>query len=333
MRKLIAFFKRDKLSAGEQLIFLDYLKQSLANGFSLNASLAMLPAVWSSPKPLLCDLKTKVTTGQDLGKVLLQLGFSKNIATQLNMALLEGNLIDCLKQLTKLIRLKNKQLKKLRAELAYPVLLIIMMVCLLIAMQTFLKNEFSSDDWTANLVMGFLILLVLGAIVSIFWLIFLLRRQNYAALKKLSSAPFLGATIKNYVQYLLVYDLAMLLGNGFSLQQICEFASQQESDSLQATIANRVSKALQSGQRLEQIIAEETFLPNSLLLLTSTGSNRSEISKKSLFLAETLFYELNLKLNRLVLNVQPVCFIFIGTCILGMYLKILMPMYTMMQNI
>ncbi len=67
-------------------------------------------------------------------------------------------------------------------------------------------------------------------------------------------------------------------------------------------------------------------------MLLETGTTRKEIGKRALLLSKTLFYELNLKLNSLILNIQPICFIFIGICILGMYLKILMPMYHLMET-
>ncbi|MGO1642910.1 MAG: type II secretion system F family protein, partial [Lactobacillus amylovorus] len=46
-----------------------------------------------------------------------------------------------------------------------------------------------------------------------------------------------------------------------------------------------------------------------------------------------LFIDLTGKVEKLVVNVQPICFILIGVCIIGMYLKLLLPMYSMMQGI
>lgn len=92
--------------------------------------------------------------------------------------------------MSKLIRLKNKQLKKLKGELAYPALLVGMMVTLLICMQTFLKTEMSDNDWTSNVMLGGLVLLVIVAVFFISKTIRLLNKQDYYALKKLTNFTY-----------------------------------------------------------------------------------------------------------------------------------------------
>ncbi|WP_297818596.1 type II secretion system F family protein [uncultured Lactobacillus sp.] len=333
MKLISTYFNKDKLNSGQQLVFLDYLYQCLKNGFSLNASLKLMPVIWANNKACIKDLDKKIENGANLGDILLKIGFSKNVAVQLNMALLQGSLIDCLKQLTQLIRLKNKQIKKLKAELAYPILLILMMIFLLIAMQTFLKTETQASDWSSDLVFCLLVVVIAGLVFCGIRIFYLIKRQDYQSLSKLSKYPVVGSAIMLYVQYLLVYDISILLSNGFSLQQMCKLTSKQEKGSLQEVIGSKTAEYLQKGKSIDEVINNELFLPNSLVLLTTTGSDRKEIGKRSLVLGKTLYYELNLKLNKLVVNVQPVCFLFIGACILGMYLKILMPMYSMMQTI
>ena len=333
MKHNFHFLQKDKLNSGEQLIFLDYLRQCLKNGFSLNWSLRMMPHLWIKKATLLRNLNLKVENGENLGTILYKLGFSKNIAVQLNMAFLEGSLLECLDQLTQLLRLKNKQLKKLKAELAYPALLVTMMLFLLIALQTFLKTEMASHNLVDDLIFLALLSLV-GACFGVgIFILYLLKKQDYNSLKKLTKLPLIGTTINLYVQYLLVYDIGILIANGFSLQQICNFAQEQEKASLQGCIGNKVASQLNQGKDLSEVIRQEEFLPNNLLMLISSGGNREEIGKEAILLSQTLFYELNLKLTKLIVNVQPICFLFIGICILGMYLKILMTMYSLLQTI
>ena len=105
----------------------------------------------------------------------------------------------------------------------------------------------------------------------------------------------------------------------------------QPENSLQQVLGKRVRMQLESGVEIKKIIETEYFILNNLVMLLETGATRSEIGKRALLLSKTLFYELNFKLNNLIVNLQPICFIFIGICILGMYLKILMPMYHLME--
>lgn len=70
-----------------------------------------------------------------------------------------------------------------------------------------------------------------------------------------------------------------------------------------------------------------------MLLLLQTGSKKVDLSKKFMLLGNVLFNELAQKIEKLIVNIQPFCFILIGLCIIGLYLKLLLPMYAMMQNI
>lgn len=243
--------KKDKLNSADQLIFIDYLRQALINGYSLNASLRLLPKIWRGNSSQLLYVNQRVEEGSQLVDVLQEVGFSSTLAAQINLAVIDGNLLSCLDQMSKLIRLKNKQLKKLKGELAYPALLVGMMVTLLICMQTFLKTEMSDNDWTSNVMLGGLVLLVIVAVFFISKTIRLLNKQDYYALKKLTNLPMIGAVLRLYVHYLVVSDLAVLLINGFSLQKICQLTAMQPDRSLQQVIGIKVKDQLE--RKLESV--------------------------------------------------------------------------------
>lgn len=323
----------DKLSRDEQLIFLDYLQQVLKNGYSLRQGLELLPVIWPKHAWLAKQLAADLQTGVSLGTSLLKAGFSRTLASQLNLAFCEGRLTECLTQLSELMRLKNKQLKKIKAELAYPAVLVVMMIILLIFMQTFVQSQFETSNWTGNLLIGAIAasgVIILG--LSCYGA-FLFRRQDYRALCQLSKFPIIGPSVRLYVQYLLTYDLAMLLGNGFSLQQICRLAASQTPGSLQEVLGQKIAQQLEKGRSLKTIVSDNQILPQGLQLLLAGGSDKEELSKRCQTLGQTIFYELTRRLNRIIVSLQPVCFILIGLVIIGMYLKLLLPMYDMMQQL
>lgn len=239
--KLISYTKKDKLNREEQLEFLDYLKHSLANGFSLNSSVELMSIIWPKRKKMMDDLNQAMKSGAHFPKELIKLGFSKTTVTQINLAMGQGNLVECLEQLTELSRLKNEQIKKLKAELSYPFILAIMMVLLLAFMQTFVTTQFSdSNEHTGDFLLVGLILIALGFIYYFSKMLNLLAKQDYKSMKKLSTYPLIGAVIKKYVNYLLIYDIGLLLASGFSLQKMCEYAAKQTKGSLQQYLEKRL---------------------------------------------------------------------------------------------
>ena len=334
MRQYLSNSSKGKLNSKERFLFLDYLQNSLLNGFSLGTSLELMPIVWSKQKKILGQLNKRLQSGAKLSKEMERLGFSKTVVTQIDLAMNQGNLVECLGQLASLSRLKNEQIKKLKAEMSYPFVLAVMMVLLLVFMQTFVSSQFANTGEHTGDIMLF-VLLVMG-LLFIYFLVkvtTLLKKQDYHSLVKLEHYPIIGSTIKLYVNYLLVYDAGLLLASGFSLQKMCEYAAKQETGSLQQVIGAKVGNQLRAGKGLEEIIKKESFLPNELLLLMQTGAKKSDLSKRCLLLGKTLFTNLSNKIEKLIVNVQPFCFILIGLCIIGMYLKLLLPMYAMMQSI
>ena len=334
MRQYLSNSSKGKLNSKERFLFLDYLQNSLLNGFSLGTSLELMPIIWSKQKKILGQLNKRLQAGAKLSKEMERLGFSKTVVTQIDLAMNQGNLVECLGQLASLSRLKNEQIKKLKAEMSYPFVLAVMMVLLLVFMQTFVSSQFANTGEHTGDIMLF-VLLVMG-LLFIYFLVkvtTLLKKQDYRSLVKLEHYPIIGSTIKLYVNYLLVYDAGLLLASGFSLQKMCEYAAKQETGSLQQVIGAKVGNQLRDGKSLEEIIKKEPFLPNELLLLVQTGAKKSDLSKRCLLLGKTLFTNLSNKIEKLIVNVQPFCFILIGLCIIGMYLKLLLPMYAMMQSI
>ena len=185
--KYIGNSKKDKLNGEEQLAFLDYLKHSLDNGFSLLNSIELMPALWPKRRQLMERMASRMKEGASFSTELLKLGFSKTTVTQVNVALQQGNLVECLQHLATLNRLKQEQMKKLLAELSYPLVLAIMMVILLVFMQSFISTQFSdSSDHSGDMVMIGLIIIVLLGLYFFAKIVTLLNKQDYSSMKKLS---------------------------------------------------------------------------------------------------------------------------------------------------
>ena len=334
MNRSLNNFRQDKLTNKERIEFLEYLQNSLSNGFSLNTSLEMMPIIWPKRKNLFNRLSKSIQSGKKLSFEMLNLGFSKTIATQIELSMVQGNLIECLTQISTLTRLKHEQIKKLKSEMTYPFILVLMMIFLLLFMQTFVSNQFAeSGEHTGDCLLLLLLILSLGLVYFMSRILLLLRKQDYRSLKRLSGFPIIGPLIQIYVKYILIYDTGLLLASGFSLQKICDYSAMQVKGSLQQYVGKKVGRQLAQGMNPEEIIEKEQFLPNEILLLLKAGATRDDLSKKFLLLGRSFFNDLTQKIEKLIVNVQPICFILIGLCIIGLYLKLLLPMYAMMQEI
>lgn len=186
----MTYTKKDKLSSQEQLQFLDYLKSSLENGFSLNSSIELMPALWPSRQELMRRLNYRMKRGAAFDQELLELGFSQATAGQIKLALQQGSLIECLAQLAKLQRLKNEQEKKLKTELTYPFVLALMMIFLLLFMQNFVLKQLADDhEHTGDYLIWSLLILITGLVCLFAYALKLLAKQDYRSLRQLCFFP------------------------------------------------------------------------------------------------------------------------------------------------
>ncbi|WP_240400607.1 type II secretion system F family protein [Lactobacillus jensenii] len=332
MSIVLPIFRKDKLTAQEQLEFLEYLAMSLKNGLSLAESLQVMPALWSKKQMLLKKITYLMKQGVNFSQILQQMGFGKTIASQVDLAMMQGNLNECLSQLVIINRLKEQQVKKLKVELSYPITLFVLMIFMLLFMQNFLSSQLGQEDGTANLVFASLIIMALGISGAIARIAILLKKQDYNALKKLQHYPIIGKITRLYVFYMLSSEFGMMLGAGFTFPEICKLFARQEEGSLQEYLGRKMLAQFEAGKSMTEIIRNEVFLPDNLLLFVETGANKKELGLKCTILAKGFFRDLTQGLERMIVNVQPICFIFIGICIIGMYLKMLLPMYALMQN-
>ena len=92
MSIVLPIFRKDKLTAQEQLEFLEYLAMSLKNGLSLAESLQVMPALWSKKQMLLKKITYLMKQGVNFSQILQQMGFGKTIASQVDLAMMQGNL-------------------------------------------------------------------------------------------------------------------------------------------------------------------------------------------------------------------------------------------------
>ena len=323
-----------KWNTTDRIKLLENITLLLDNGFSLNEGLQALPGIWHQREHELFRINELMRQNRHFALILAEIGFSLTTTTQIGMALEEGTLRQCLRQLTGVLVLRREQMKKIKQEMAYPVVIIVMMSFLMIFMRVFMGNYLPKSpaaDWQKIL----WLLLGVGILVIIYCVYYAIKsinEQSYAQLLVLRSWPVIGKMVLRYAQYLILFNLNILLSNGFSLQDICGFALKQPAGSLQYQLGLNVKQKLVAGRTLQEIITAEPFLSDELLFVVNTGSERMVVARQIKILEVIAYEELSAGLQRLSLKIQPLSFIVIGIGILTMYLKLLMPVYSMMQG-
>lgn len=324
-----------KWKEDERIKLLDNIVLLLDNGFSLNEGLIALPDIWTKKRVELRGMNALMINNVHFEVILAKVGFSLTTTTQISMAIEQGTLTECLKQLTRVLVLKREQMKRVKQEMAYPFVIVTMMSFLMLFMRFFMGNYLPEEPTSLlkQAGIGALLLIVVGVIFAFGYTVRALKHQSYRELQVISGWPIIGKLVLLYAKYLVLFNLNILLTNGFSLQDICVFTAKQEAGSLQQVLGKSVQQRLLAGEKLQEIIANEPFLTNELLFAVNTGSERSEVAKQVKVLELIEYQELADGLQKISLKLQPISFMIIGVGILTMYLKLLLPVYSMMQGL
>ncbi|UQS82494.1 type II secretion system F family protein [Bombilactobacillus folatiphilus] len=333
MNKLIKNYRQDKLTTQQQADFLSTLAKLVRNGFSIEVALISLKLIYPQQEVILNQVLAQLNSGQTLAQALIKTGLSKTIISQITIADVHGNLVRCLEEnaATLVLRQKNKQ--KILNLLAYPCFLLISLITLLI----FLKVELAQQLPKVNFSLWTKIAIILfGLFVFVFLLTEVIRLRRLSELQQVMRKmkwPFIGAIYGNYYQYLILSALSTFLKSGLSLKEIIIAAQKLTPGSVQYDLAQVIQRQLLAGYSLGDIVRANKLLSPEVEVAVNLGHEPLQLAIELQTIAELKHQQVQQKIQRLINQIQPIFFIIVAVMILGTYLSILLPIYSMMKGL
>ncbi|UQS83805.1 type II secretion system F family protein [Bombilactobacillus thymidiniphilus] len=333
MKKLIAYTKQDKFTKAQQADFLVTLAQLIKNGFSLEVALDSMQLIYPHKKVILVQILQQLHSGVNLAQSLLNTGLSKTIISQIAIADVHGNLVQCLEENAMTLKTTSKNMKKILDLLAYPCFLLFSLGMLLIFLKVELAQQLPKINMNFTIkaiitgVMGLLIILVIGEL----W--YLYKASDLVKALHQIRWPFVGNIYQDYYYYVILTATATFLKSGLSLKDILNTGRQLTSGSLQQQLAITVQKQIIKGLSLSQIIKSNKFLPAEIDMALQLGHQAPQLAIELQTIAEIKHQNLQGKIQKLINKIQPIFFILVAGLIFGTYLSILLPIYSMMKGL
>ncbi|AXX64741.1 MAG: type II secretion system F family protein [Lactobacillus sp.] len=332
MNKRIKDIKPVKLKLKQQATFLLILAKLLENGFSIEMALESMRLILPDENPLLINLIQQLDKGQSLADTLALTGLSKTILSQITIADIHGNLIKCLRENAATLTIRQKNLQKILNLLAYPCFLLISLISLIV----FLKVEMAQQlphlalptmYWIlVKILVG---LIILGIIGEIGYLVHATETQR--ALHQMRW-PIIGSMYRNYFHYVILSAVATFLKSGLSLNEILVASKQLTLGSIQRQLAEKVQQQILTGISLSQIIKHNPFLPTEINIAMNLGHSAKQTALELQTIAEIKHQRLQQQMQKLINQIQPLFFLLVAVLILGTYLSILLPIYSLMKG-
>ncbi|WP_416353957.1 type II secretion system F family protein [Agrilactobacillus fermenti] len=330
--------KAKRPSLKQQIQLFQILGQMLRNGFSIAIALQFMMDFLPDQRNWLQVLRKQLRQGDSLARAFKRIGIHQEILDQLAIADQHGQLIVSLQRVTNWLEIKQKQTKKIRQLLNYPILLVVMLLGCFLVMRLFITPQLQDLGGTPLVLpkMIFWVPACIGTMLVVLMGVLYYRYRYLNAYQRVLfkvKLPLIGQIYLQYYQYLVCSNLAVLLGNGLNLSELLFALSRLSKESLFSQISLDIKCKLSQGKKLEKIVAFNPILPNDLIIFMKRGTTLSLLAEELNIYSELLFETLVARLNRLLLLIQPLAFLFVASIVVLIYLQLLLPIYKTMGNV
>ncbi|WP_282802373.1 type II secretion system F family protein [Secundilactobacillus kimchicus] len=258
------------------------------------------------------------------------------IGMQLKLAEQHGQLSESLGHVSRLLAANTQRQEKIRRLMQYPVILGFILVGIVLALNFLVLPQIQQltgeptpqSNWW---------LYAAGSLVVL--LVVLLGWQHLKSLpilqriERLARVPIIGSLVRIYYGYYLLAALAIMAGGGLGTQEMLKTVAQAKKTTLLYQFGAVLSKRLTSGEAMTTILKHYAFVPGELRVLIETGKPQAEVVKELTALADLYCDRLTARFEMMMTWIQPISFLILGAIIIGSYVSLFLPMYSMIGGI
>lgn len=327
--------KKNKLSRKDQAILMTHIGEMMSNGFSIIQSLDFLETVYPKYRNRIHKLIKRLQNGEALTTALNELGISHTIIDQLEISYAHGNLQESFISFGKMLQYRNEQMKKIIQLLTYPLFLLLMLFFLQVGLKTAgFQTIVGSSDHTMERMINFsMLFLIFTALICIFFLFFLTRKPVAKQVLILSRIPLIGKTILQYYHYLIMFDLTIFVKNGFSINQMIAVCKKRPRKSYLYQISHQIEREIINGTNIIVILRKHSYFPAELSHILGRGMEMDHLKIEFEALTKIIYSRLIKGIENIINKIQPTMFLFVGICVVVVYLNIMLPIFQMMKGI
>lgn len=319
-------------------MLLKTLSELMMDGFSFQESLQFLMKLYKAKhyQSALNAMYDALSDGKPLYQVFQDAKLSNMTISQIKLSQLHGDLAQTLSLIAS--HMENEQMKvhQLWRLLAYPIILMTMVIGLLFAMKwylfpqidTYLNTTHNMGYWFVNHFS-----LLFGMMVISLMLLYLLFRymtrkmEVWRRYQLYLYIPFVRSWCKMYCTYYFCYEWGRLLQLGIDTRVILNELQKEGHPEWLQWLSEKLEEGMEQGKPLSEQLRCYPFFNHSLFAFVKEGEMKSQLGSELLFYAEMLWKEWMITLERWLSWIQPLVFILIGVMIVSLYASILLPMY------
>lgn len=339
--------KHRKFTKAEQSYFLLKLSELLNENFTLSESIQFMQYMLPHKKDALAYILSFLKQGRRFDESLYKLGYSEQIISQIYLGEKSSQFQTVLKNSGYFLETYAKQVKKLKQLLVYPLFLVTFVFVLLLGIRQFFLPQIENilKNNPPNVLVNITVFLIeyfpvilLSMVLCIFVLlaIFYIQFQRKTALNQvvyLCKVPIVKKWIKLYYSYYFSSELSYFFQSGYTTRSIVDSILQGNTSKILKEFAVLLNDYAASGDELSTVILKLPFLNEEMAYIVTYGEKISQVAVKLKFYAEECFDHLQKDIEMKMTYIQPIIFLLIGVIILLVYITLMLPVLTMVDNL
>lgn len=340
------------LSDGEKITFISNLSTMLSAGIPILEIVdSLLEDAKGNSKKILETLRADLTQGNRLCSTFAKFPatFDKVTVNIIRAAEEAGTLEITLKDLQENIKKEVEFADKIKSALAYPILIIVVFMGVLLMILTFvipkittvfsrLKVELPLPTriliFTSQMLLNYTLPIIISLLIILLGLFILYKTQKKFFLNLFFSLPIISELAKEIDLTHFSRSFSLLLTAGIpittALDLIHEVAMKKE---VEKAILH-AKEVILSGRRLSEGFKDnKAVIPSIMIKITEAGEKSGSLDRSMQDISEYLDYQVGKSLKTATTLLEPILMVFMGVLIGGMMLSIIAPIYGLISQV
>lgn len=317
--------------------FLFSLTLLLENGFELKESIQIMQRSQQISNAIFIQFTKGLSKGASIAEAFRQLGCSEKEVTQIDFALMHGNLASTLRTVVNQRTQREKQLVLFRKASVYPAFLLIIICFVLLVLRQYLLPQLlaagllESGYWGVRFILQLPIYLGISALI-IGMIVLGLRysKRVHSPLQQavwFSKLPIFGTFYRLYQTSYFTLEWGNLYKQGLESKQIVSCMLRLSNRTLMYEIAKQMEQRFTKGESFAQMIDQYPFLAPELAVIIYQGEQAGRLGDELLLYSRLSLQNFSERLERFFHWLQPILFLLVAALVISIYAAMFIPLY------
>jgi type IV pilus assembly protein PilC len=344
--------KERKISGNDFLILNQQFNTLIKAGLPILKALDLLATRATAPKlrPILVQVRDRVREGKSLSEAIEEAGvFSKVYSTAILAGEKSGNLSGVLDYYIAYQKVSTGVKKKIVASLVYPILLVVVAMCIVSYLVTGVIPKFATlyrdlgvplpgpTQFLIAITVDYrvYILSALGAfLLGIVGVFFWSRSEEGGVTfdRLVFRIPVLGDTLLKFQASQFCRTLSTLLTGGTPLVAALQTAAESISSRLVRGSVKNATQMVREGESLHGALAAGGVMPELAMDMIEVGESSGALAPMLNSVAEFYEEEVGLRLGAMVSLIEPVILVFMGFLVAFILISLYLPIFSFSIN-